>query len=351
MPTHQNFSNIEPGPVSPAKADLETPAIAWESPADESDRLRVIYIMGCGRSGSTVLDTLLGNRPNTVGVGELHMLSDSLADNAFCSCRQPIRDCEFWVEVMRLWRPEGAREFVQYVAFQKKFESLRWMGSSSWLQLARERWLRRSAEFTTYLAETQRLYEAIAQVSGARVIVESSKLPIRAAVLRQIPGIDLALVHLVRDVRGVVWSCGKSIAAQADAGVATAQSGRSLCRTVAYWSLVNRVASQVCRGAKSMRLRYEDLVVNPDESIRQIERLAGVGEFLPELADGGGTSLAEVPVKIGHLFSGNRLRMAEQLTLRADTEWYERMPQTDQRWAAWLSRRLLREYGYAPCRS
>ena len=50
------------------------------------------------------------------------------------------------------------------------------------------------------------LYRAIATVTGARVIVDSSKLPSYLAVLRGVDGLDVRTVHLVRDPRAAAFS-------------------------------------------------------------------------------------------------------------------------------------------------
>ena len=57
-----------------------------------------------------------------------------------------------------------------------------------------------------FLAAAGEFYHDLARVTGASVIVDSSKSPALAALLTQVPGIELHVVHLVRDLRGVVSS-------------------------------------------------------------------------------------------------------------------------------------------------
>ena len=57
----------------------------------------------------------------------------------------------------------------------------------------------------------ERLYRAIAVVGDTRVIVDSSKAPSTAFVLRAMPVLDLRLVHLIRDSRGVAYSWNKKV--------------------------------------------------------------------------------------------------------------------------------------------
>ncbi|HEV2843921.1 MAG TPA: hypothetical protein VG477_03670, partial [Thermoanaerobaculia bacterium] len=60
----------------------------------------VVYIMGHGFSGSTLLTFLLGTHPRIATIGELgiaQLAKEQLTpDDYLCSCKAPIRDCDFW---------------------------------------------------------------------------------------------------------------------------------------------------------------------------------------------------------------------------------------------------------------
>src|SRR6185503_9310507 len=62
------------------------------------------------------------------------------------------------------------------------------------------------------------LYAAIRVVSGAATVVDSSKLPSHAMILRRVRVVDLSLVHLVRDSRGVAYSWQKHVRNRVTAG-------------------------------------------------------------------------------------------------------------------------------------
>ena len=61
----------------------------------------------------------------------------------------------------------------------------------------------RLAEYTLRLGK---LYRAVQETTGSRVIVDSSKLPSYGYVLGMTPGVDLYVVHLVRDPRAIAYS-------------------------------------------------------------------------------------------------------------------------------------------------
>ncbi len=72
--------------------------------------LKVFYIAGCGRSGSTLLGHLLGQLEGFTTLGEIPYLWDrSLRDNRLCGCGRPFAEC-------RLWQPVVARALGQWTS-------------------------------------------------------------------------------------------------------------------------------------------------------------------------------------------------------------------------------------------
>ena len=63
--------------------------------------LNLLVVVGTTRSGSTLLDVLLGDTPSLFVGGEPHMIWErGYLKGQPCSCGEPIRRCEFWSEVM-----------------------------------------------------------------------------------------------------------------------------------------------------------------------------------------------------------------------------------------------------------
>jgi hypothetical protein len=62
--------------------------------------LKVLYIAGVGRSGSTLLERVLGAMPGAVNGGELNAIfSRVAAQNQRCGCGEPFSECPFWTAV------------------------------------------------------------------------------------------------------------------------------------------------------------------------------------------------------------------------------------------------------------
>ena len=62
--------------------------------------VKVLYIGGLGRSGSTLLDRMLGQLPGFFSAGEIRDLwQRGLRENALCGCGAPFKECEVWTRV------------------------------------------------------------------------------------------------------------------------------------------------------------------------------------------------------------------------------------------------------------
>lgn len=295
--------------------------------------MRVIYIAGYGHSGSTLLNILLGQLPEVMGAGELFRLAGAAwPRQEFCSCGRSLPDCEVWRTIVDRWSEHAGDGAVA-----------RYHG----LQRACERWLlpaRRSALWQDYVGHTLGLLTAIQEVTGRTLIVDSSKVPGRARALARIPGIDLRLVHLVRDGRAVVWSMRRRLERDPRAGVQALKRERSVLRTALMWTGTNLIvehASQALGGGRAIRITYEELMGDPGATLGRLGPLleADLAPIAARLAAGE-------PLAAGHVMAGNRLRMHGTLQLRPDHEWQRQLPADQQRLVERLCRPILHRYGY-----
>jgi hypothetical protein len=74
-----------------------------------SDSTNLVYIMGHGYSGSTLLTFLLGSHPEIATVGEVGIAPKAKGkpEEFLCSCKAPIRECDFWQQVTRGMKDRG----------------------------------------------------------------------------------------------------------------------------------------------------------------------------------------------------------------------------------------------------
>jgi hypothetical protein len=300
--------------------------------------MQVVYIMGNSRSGSTILDTLLGNHPAIESVGELVNLPDhGWLANQYCACGSRARECVFWEQVRERWMSRTRLPGIdEYLRLQNR------VGRYRRLLPGFHRPDTASVEFQRYADCTVALFESIGEVSGKSIVVDSSKIPLRAYLLSHIPQLDLKIIHLVRDARGVAWSLRKSFKADAHAGVQKDLQAQPVTQSVIEWMRINAQSTWVrarLAAGSSICLRYEDLMADPRGALARIGALAGC-----DFRDLAGRLEQGKPLAVGHTIAGNRMRMEGQARLRPDEEWRTKMSARDQ-WligslAGWQMRRL-----------
>jgi Sulfotransferase family len=296
---------------------------------------KIVYIAGYGRSGTTLLSIVLGQHRSILGAGEISELAlNAWIQNTYCSCGAPMRECEFWGKIVRRWVAGNTEEAMQ-VNRQRQIRFER--------PLARFRGAK-AADFRPYAELTERLYSLISEQSRQDIIVDSSKVPWRASTLARMPGLDLYVVHMVRDGRGVAWSLMKSYKKDVKAGLQRDITPKSPVRTGIRWSMVNLAAERLrktVRPGRYLRVRYEDFVDDPVATLGQIGEMIGVDldQVAKGIRDGE-------PIKPHHQLAGNRLRMSSSITLEIDDSWKSQMPLPDQRMFNRLFGWLLKRYGY-----
>ncbi|HMD56071.1 MAG TPA: sulfotransferase [Solirubrobacteraceae bacterium] len=267
-----------PEPAARASSTTTQPAPA---------RPQVLYVMGAGRSGSTILGVALGNCENLFYAGEL----DAWLARSGASQLKDEERTRFWNEV-RL-RVRGADPLYGREPERAIERSLSLLRVNKWRARRRLR--------TPYRQVAESLYQAITAAAGTMFIVDTSHYPLRARELQELNGIDLYLLYLVRDPRSVVASFNRHD---------VAQYTKSTLTTNVYLWLTNLLAVLVfLRHPRERRLfvRYEDFVEDPARVLAEILGRAGLTAAPPDFS----RLLTGVP------FQGNRLIRSEVIALES----------------------------------
>lgn len=314
--------------------------------------LKVIYIMGAGHIGSTVLDVAMSSHPKLESLGEVskfHGFGWRLAENRRCACGATVYDCPFWTRVRHRWSElTGSEDAARYMELQPHHERT----AAGWRRLLWNRFTRTSA-FLEYQRGTEAVYQAVQEIGGSEYLVDSSLTPKRAYAQALNPNIDLYLIHLVRDGRGVMWSLMKPNKKIPGRPYVPAPPER----TTKYWVSANLQSAWVMRQVdedKRLRIRYEDFALDPSGTLERIGGL--IGEDMSGLVQDGRLT---TPSTARHTVGGNRVRFIkdEELRIRADFSWLDNLADEHRRlfWrrAGWLARRFgylrdQRQYGSRP---
>lgn len=299
--------------------------------------IKVIFIMGASRSGSTVLNALLGTDRDTTAVGELTNLPRAgWINGEYCACGEAVDRCPFWTDVLHDWQENSGSTPEQLAERQDEVERLRY-GYRPLLSVGRRR-------LADYGRLTTNIFGAVTKCSCRSAVVDASKNPVRAIALAANSAIDLRLIHLVRDVRGVAWSLKKPYLKDIRGGIQRDMPGSSFGKTAVFWAMSNalcEIAMKKLPPDRRMQLRYEDLVGDPGASLKRIEAVT-------DLDLSGALELVEqgTAIPFEHTVAGNRVRMSEGIMLAADFEWQQRMSAADQRRLRRIVWPFMHRYGY-----
>lgn len=307
------------------------------------DKIKILYIGGSGRSGSTLLLRMLGQLDGFLSVGELwHVWQEGFIDNRLCSCGNKFNQCEFWTAVVD--EAFGGFQNVNLDEIKAIDGSVKNNFNLPQLTFPFLRTLKFQKTLDMYLCTLTMLYRAIQKVSGCRVIVDSSKGPRYAYALNQIPDIDLHIVHLIRDSRAVAYSWQK-VKRKPEVYWKTDYLERpDPISTALNWDIVN-ILFQVFknRDVDYFRVHYEDMIRQPDDWFSQIvEHLGEDGSGIRDILKGN-----SVHLRIDHTASGNPNRFQHgPIKLRPDMEWEQKMAKIQKFIVTALTFPLLQRYGY-----
>lgn len=249
-------------------------------------RIRVIYIMGAGRSGSTLLGIALGNASGVFFAGELEAWPSR---RGVPNGGEPAL-ARFWADVAD--RLTGVRDF-EGLHFRNVFEHPR--GAAQ--RFSRESRRRRRA----YLALNEELFKAVSQASDCPTVVDSSHYPLRRWNLRAVDGLEVFTIWLVRDPRSVISSFGTTV-----------QKPKSPRAAVGYLWIVHMLSmavySQIPRD-KRLFVRYEHFASDPERELTRIARWL----------DADLSAIDPQGLRPGLVFQGNRVRTSETIRIALPT--------------------------------
>ncbi len=295
----------------------------------------VLYLLGKGRSGSTLLSMALGELDGFFAAGELRFFwRRGLVEDRRCACGRPITACPVWGAVADRLADLDAE------ALARDSEAVfRWGAAPRLLAGRTGRW----DAFQRWSAATTRLVGAVAEVTGAEVVVDSSKWPTEPGVLGRVDGIRPFSVLLIRDPRAVAWSWKRTKTHH------DMIEPREMDRFPAWhsglsWTSRNLVVSLATRRSSGLRttLRYEDFTADPRSALVDLGAFTGRTPDVDAVLDGRTLTVTQ-----GHTLAGNPTRFADtQVTIREDEEWRDLLPRRDRLAVNGLTWPLRKRYGY-----
>jgi hypothetical protein len=211
----------------------------------------ILYLVGSGRSGTTLLSRLLDLEKGYRAVGEVRYIADRATWVKPCGCGHAHESCEFWKPRMARWDSPERLAAWRGANYAEQRDQL-----AGYLRPASPR-----DGVQRGLAELRSVYEDLDPTGD--IIVDESKTPWLGYLLSTQPWADVRFVELVKHPGEVV----RSRHTPKDYQPATPRevSAKHWLRTTLTAETV-RIRS----GAPWLRIPYERLVNEPEAVLRQI---------------------------------------------------------------------------------
>jgi len=301
--------------------------------------VKVVYITGDGRSGSTLLDRIIGTLDGVSSFNEIKQVwHRGFIMNLPCSCGEKFDVCPFWSAVFaEMFKGSGSQSEIQRILdLHNSIDVTRYF-PKLYTGVYNNTFRKKLAEYRNVL---RRLYFAIAKVAGCEIIVDSSKHAIRAVILAEIPGIEVHIIHLVRDVRAVVYAWQKKHRIPATGLMSTTYPAP---RTVLAWVVRNIFSELLATRLPYIRILYENFTRHPRSALQELINKIGpiAGKELPFVSEDS------IYLDRIHSTSGNRSRFSFGTKLvRLDDDWVTGLNSTTRRLITLSAYPMLARYGY-----
>lgn len=223
--------------------------------------VHIIYIMGPGRGGSTLLERVLNSAPTAFALGEFHTFWRMDHKDLVCSCGSPVLRCSFWNEVIEtagVGRAElnalrcGEDAIVRTQYLVKRRFSLPGIAADPAVR--------------SFIELQRVLFEAISTVSGCETLVDSSKSAPRAWILAAVQ--DVSIIHLYRNATDTIvsWRLPKW-----DTGLNAPMRKMSIQRAAFEWCRIENFGRRLGRCYPLSRINYEEFVASPKDVLNNIK--------------------------------------------------------------------------------
>lgn len=277
-------------------------------------KIKIIYIVGIGRSGSTILDLIIGNNDGCLSCGEItNIFKDAFIKNQICSCGQVAINCDYWQSIKKEWLSRNSLDVEEFITLIYRYEK---NGIVPWLRYYFNRFLFKTRDFRLYLQGTNKFINLMSTINNKYIIIDSSKRVLRFKVLQSHCGFDVFPIHLIRDLKGIMASEVSNIES-------TIQKQVIFLKTIIRYVVVNMQIKFVLSNVPHKTLLYESLLENPQEELNEIGKLCQINT-----SESIGKIVNQEVMNFRHLISGSHIRTQSNIILQKNPseKWKKYLP-------------------------
>ncbi|WP_354622648.1 sulfotransferase domain-containing protein [Psychromonas sp. MME2] len=307
----------------------------------KNKKQQLIYLAAASHSGSTMTAMLLGAHPDLCSVGELKAVHLGDQDSYLCSCKTLVSQCSFWKGVSEKMAQRGqefcitcAETDIRTGATPYILRLLKPLVRGPFLEFIRDILLSPSPTWRKQLPKLQKrnadYVSAIAEQANVEAVVDSSKIGIRLKYLLKNKDLDIKVIWVVRDGRGVAlayknpsdFADAKDPKLRGGGAGKTQEKGRSIEVGAHEWVRCNQETQAVLATMdrdKWIKVHYEDICNNTEQTLDTLFEFIGVDPNKKRLDF----------KTVEHHVVGNGMRLDDSEVIKLDDRWKEQMSESD----------------------
>jgi hypothetical protein len=268
-------------------------------------KIKLLYIVGSGHCGSTLLDLIIGSAPEVFSTGELGFYNIYKENKIYnkenpeyiCTCGKDFNKCEIWGEVNKNSNVKIKKIFSLLESFKIILFTL-----FPFLPFKK----------SDYTDDTDKLLKKLKKVIKDEDIIyflDSSKDPRRLFYLLNNPKIKVYPIHLIREAGGVAYSYNKK--SRTKAGLKRKNFYISLLK----WLGINLVTKKMLKNnPNKIVIKYKDFCENPTKHIKLVNKKLNINIKTENF-------LREVNKITYHNIDGNVLRLKKINEIKYSNKW------------------------------
>ena len=260
--------------------------------------MKLIYIAGDGRSGSTLLEILLSTAPHSLSIGEASRFWVRYAENeAICGCGDVMGDCELWKGLTTRLGWDNRAFFNEMITGVKNINLYR--NFSKIPQFAKD------PAWKSFNSNVMDFYNGIADISNKKVLIDSSKSIGWVRYLQALDFCEIKIIHLERSLPGVANSWKKDLMLPEYPNLDRAMPKRSNFQIIKSAMKIRKQAKELTHQGAFFSLRYETLIGSLNETLNNLSDFIGAEVYVPET------------IPANHGIGGNPLRHQQKFQIHS----------------------------------
>ena len=309
----------------------------------------VVYIVGRGHSGSTMLELLLNRSINVAAMGEIDQLGLQIYRDhrtrwtGMCSCGQRPFECEVWKQVIAAVKNSFGVDMVadpfewklSDIALEQEYG---WQHPMAVAKYRTHRLLRMIARrvhvtlpppfpYQKWVSHRDFVARTYANVRGVEAVVDASKDAFQMRDLATFSELPVKVLYLTRDVRGLAWS-----SARQRRGSPAVEARRWVRENRRIMDMLDHIDSD-----RWYHVRYENLSTDVESELERIHQFIGVERQAVS---------PEEERSERHTIAGNRTRLRDLQEIREDRAWQDHLTADQVKAVEAIAGDVARKLGY-----